>query len=104
MYHLCHTIDTCTTYVALVPIVSRGLLDAIGNQAHGGRRPQEEGKPSNQVFEELDELRELPWGGDGVGTISKPSGLDLILRETLCGKNKSGCDHSGVAKIGCGQL
>ena len=71
------------TYIAHVPIVSRVLLDAIGHQAHDGRRPQEEGKPSNQVFEELDELRELPWGGDGVGTIPLTQLLHLFLAEAL---------------------
>ena len=69
----------CNTYVALISTIGRGLLDAIGHQAHDGRRPQKEGKTPHQVLEELEKLRELLGWSYGIGTIPPLSNVNLII-------------------------
>ena len=79
----CGGMVNSTTHIALITIIGCGLLDAIGYQAHGGCSPQEKGKPSHQVFEELQELWKLPGWGDRVGTIPPLPEVNLVLSKAL---------------------
>lgn len=71
------------TYIVVGGLFNRTRLDRIGNETQDCSNPEEQGETTEQVLAELDPLRGLFGGSEGVGSISFQELLGLGVRVTL---------------------